>query len=208
MENQLSQGLVYRHIRADQCDIPIPAAIYRQLHNLPCRSHAFLIRGFRTVRLQVTLCGTLCDRSLEKFFPHDIQRRHMFRDDLHLNFHSRPAGTLVYFLCRRAGFLKGQQRRIHLITVQAHGYTGRNLDQVLDDGKILPGEVRESVYVKDMFFAKGSFFQMFQQPCHLVSGVPLTPAAQAVIALHQESQFFQLLRKAAFRFFRGTFQVL
>ena len=79
---------------------------------------------------------------------------------------------------------------------------------MLQNGQVLPGKIRESVYVKHMLLGEAPLLQVLQQPGHLVSGVPLAPAAQAVIAFHQQRQLLQLLGQAAFRFLRRLTQVL
>ena len=68
---------------------------------------------------------------------------------------------------------------------------------MLQNGHILPGKVRETVYVKDMLRPVIAVLQPLQKPGHLVSGVSLALGAQAVIGLHHGGKLFQLLGKAA-----------
>ena len=61
------------------------------------------------------------------------------------------------------------------------------------DGHVLPGQVREAVYVKGMIFRKVALLQLFQQPVHLVTGILAALGADCVIASQDQGQFFQLL---------------
>ena len=70
-------------------------------------------------------------------------------------------------------------------------------DQMADDRQMLPGEIREAVYVEGMVFGIIAVFQLLQQPGHLIPGIPLAPAAEGIVALHQQGQLLQLLGKAA-----------
>ena len=207
-KNQVNKGLINRHIRANQCDIPVTAAAFHQFHDLIRCGHAFLIGRFRAVGLKHALGCSILDRSLEKFLPDDIQRQRMLRDHFDLNIHTSAAGALIDLPGGVTRFFEGQHGRIHLVAVQAHRDTGRNFYKIFDDRQVLAGKVRETVYVKNMFFPKCALFQLFQQPGHLVSEIPLSPAAQAVIAFHQERKLLQLLGKAAFGFLRCPVQIL
>ena len=68
---------------------------------------------------------------------------------------------------------------------------------MLQNGHILPGKVRKSVNVKGIVFCKVAVFQLFQKPGHLISGIPLSPDAQRVVAFHNQGQLFQFLGEAS-----------
>ena len=61
---------------------------------------------------------------------------------------------------------------------------------------ILPGKVWKAVYVKGMFFRKGTIFQLLQKPGHLISRIPFSSGAHGVIALHDQGELFQFLGEA------------
>ena len=145
--------------------------------------------------------------TLEQLAPYLRQRGAFFCYLFDFHRHTCPVGKIHQFPGSLSGLLESQQMGIHTVTVQADGNTGGNLHQMGNNRHILPGKVREAVYVKDMLLAEAALLQLFQQPGHLVSGVPLAPATEGIIALHQHGQLLQLLGKAAVGFPGGGQQV-
>ena len=205
---QIYQRLVCRHICADQRNIPISAALGHPLTYLICCIQTGLVSRFRPAGLQAILCRPKGNRTLEQSLPNHLQGRWIWLNILDLYLHTSTIGTAIQFLGGISGFFKGQQSRVNLIAVQAHRYTGADPNQMFQNLQILASKIRKTVYVKNMLFPKSSLFQLFQQPGHLVSWVPLAPAAQAVVTFHQQRQFFQLLGQASGCFFRGSAQIL
>ena len=208
VKNQVRQRLVHGHIRTHQADIPVAAAPFHQGHHLPGSVQARLIGGLRLAGAQLPFCCSNGKRSLEQLLPDNRQGGGIGLHQFHLNFNASSGRAAVQLLGGLPRFFKGQQRRSNLVAVDTDRNTGRGLNQMLQNGQVLPGKIRKSVYVKHMLLGKAPLLQVFQQPGHLVSGVPLALAAQAVIAFHQQRQLLQLLGQAAFRFLRRLAQVL
>ena len=78
---------------------------------------------------------------------------------------------------------------------------------MLNNRQMLLRKIREAIHIEDMILRKITVFHLFQKPCHLVSGVPFSFHAEAVIYFHYHGQFFQLLRKTAFRFLGSMEQI-
>ena len=78
---------------------------------------------------------------------------------------------------------------------------------MLQNCHMLAGKIWEAIDVKHMLLAEGSVLQLLQQPVHLIPGVAFTPAAQAVVALHQKGKLLQLLRQGALRLGGGVLQI-
>ena len=68
---------------------------------------------------------------------------------------------------------------------------------MLQNCQMLPGKVRETVYVEGMPFSKAAFLQLFQQLSLLIPGISFSPTADGIVALQQQRQFLQFLGKAA-----------
>ena len=78
---------------------------------------------------------------------------------------------------------------------------------MLQNRHVLAGKVRKAIDVKHMLLAEGTVLQLLQQPVHLIPGIALAPAAQAVVALHQKGKLLQLLRQGALRLGGGVLQI-
>ena len=130
------------------------------------------------------------------------------RDHLHLNLHPQPLGHAGQLQGGLPRFFKGGLAGAHPVAVQAHGDLGRSGHEMLQNRQVLPGEIREAVDVECMLLGIVPLLQLFQQPGHLIPGVPLAPAAQGIIPLHQQGQLLQLLGQAALRLQGGMLQIL
>ena len=207
-EDHLRRTGVARHIRHHQGDVPVAAAPADQPPRLHCRRHGLLPDILRPVGAQHIPGRSNRKRALKQPLPGQGQRLLPALQAVHLHRDAPTLGNAKKLPGGLAGLLKGQQGRIHLITVQRHGNHGAGADQLLQDGQILPGEVRKAVYVKDMVLAIVAFLQLLQQPAHLIPGVPSALGAEAVIALHEQSQLLQLLGKASRGPGRSLLQVI
>ena len=74
---------------------------------------------------------------------------------------------------------------------------------MVDNGKVLSGKIRKTVYVEGMRISKAAVFQLLQQPGHLITGIPLAVGAKAIIGGKQQRKLLQLLRQGAFRLRRS-----
>ena len=207
-KHQIHQRLVLGHVGAHQGDIPVTAAAAHQGADPVCRPHHLGPGGIRPVNMQVLPRRASGDRPLKQPLAHDLHFILPGRDRLHLYRHMEPLGGPVKLRGRLPRFFKGQLVGSDAVAVQADGDAGAELDQVLQNRHVLPGKVREAVDVKYMLPGVVTVLQLLQQPGHLVPGVPLAPAAQAVVALHQQGKLLQLLGKAALGLGGGFFQVL
>ncbi len=102
---------------------------------------------------------------------------------------------------------KGRPVGIGRIAGQGHGQIPAR-HQFLQNGHVLPGEIREAHHIEGMVFRKIPVLQFFQQPIHLISGVLLAVGAEAVVGFQNQGQFLQLLGKIPFRLPGGVHQVL
>ena len=202
MENQFQKRLVHSLVRNHNGDIPIAAAALHQLRN-PLRGSKALYIGSLCVGYP-KIFGVM-NGTLKQSFLHRIQ---IPGNVLNLHFHPGPLGTAQKLPGSLSGFFKCQEMGAGRITVQAYGDAGRNPDEMFQNFQILPGKVRKTIYVKGVVFSEIPQFQLFQQPGHPISGVPLSPGTEAVVGRHQKGQFFQLLGQAPFRLFGSVFQVL
>ena len=196
-KNQAHQGLILPHVRADQGDIPVAAALGNQgTHPVGCLHH-LCPGGIRPADPQELGSAALLDRALEQLLPEDAQRVLPLGDLLHLHRNMQPLGSPVQLRGSLPRLLKGQLVGADAVAVQAHRNLRAELNQMLQNGHMLPGEIREAVNVKYVLPGKVPILQLLQQPGHLVPGVPLAPAAQAVVALHQQRELLQLLGQAS-----------
>ena len=185
-KNQAHQGLILPHVRADQGDIPVAAALGNQgTHPVGCLHHLCPGR-VRPADPQELGSAALLNRALEQLLPEDAQRVLPLGDLLHLHRNMQPLGSPVQLRGSLPRLLKGQLVGADAVAVQAHRNLRAELNQMLQNGHMLPGEIREAVNVKYVLPGEIPILQLLQQPGHLVPGVPLAPAAQAVVALHQQ----------------------
>ena len=200
VENQIHQRLIGRHVRTHQGDVPVAAALRNQTAHRLGRCQTLLPRGICVAGMHQALGHTGKDAALKQALTHRLHGRIFPRDRLRDHRHPGLFGHLDQLTGRLCRLFKGQQMGIRAVAGDAYGDTGGNLDQMLDDGQILPGKIRETVYVEGVIPAKAAHFQLFQQPGHLISGIPLAPAAQTVVGFHQQGKLLQLLGKASLRF--------
>ena len=196
-EDHLRRAGIACHIRHHQGDIPVPAALPDQTRRLQGRRHGLLPDILRPVGVQHILGSPGRNCPLEQPLPGQSQSIIRGSQAANLCPDAPALGDAVKLSGGLARLFKGQQRRIHLIAVQSNGDHGAGTDQVLQNSQILPGKVREAVYVKHMVFAVIAVLQPLQQPGHLVPGVSPALGAEAVVALHKQSQLLQLLGQAS-----------
>ena len=207
MEDQRQDPLVAR-IGGDDADVPVAASGAHQLHDLFSGDLALVENAVAAAREQAPLqLGTLLQISLEQPVPDIAQRVPPLRDrdDLHRQIHF-PAGQ-DQLLGGLARLFEGGMLRVDTVGGQAHGDPGGHPDQVAHDGHMLPGQVREAVYVKFVVFRKIALLQLLEEPVHLIPGVRLALGADAVVALQNQSQLLQLLGQRALRLLRRQAQV-
>ncbi len=199
MKHQIHKGLIGLHVRTHHRNIPIPGSAGRQLpHPVGCQQ-ALGVNTSTADNLQSFPGLALLNASLKQLFPYRAQSILPGGDHLHGNGNPRPLGGVVQSLCRFPGLFKGQQLGIYLVAVQADGDILCILHQKFQNCQVLSCKIRKSVYVKHMLLSERSFLQLLQEPGHLVSGIPLSPGAQAVVALHEQCQLLQLLGKRPLR---------
>ena len=161
------------------------------------RRHDLSPGGIGLGGLQKAPGAAIPNGSLIEPGPKDRQIVLALWDRLNLNAYPQPLGHPVKLGGRLPRLFEGQQAGADAVAVQAHRHLGGGGDEVLQNGQVLPGKVREAVDVEYMVLGVGALFQLLQQPGHLIPGVPLAPAAQGIVALHQQGQLLQLLGKAA-----------
>ncbi|MBQ4606776.1 MAG: hypothetical protein IJB15_08710, partial [Clostridia bacterium] len=66
---------------------------------------------------------------------------------------------------------------------------------MFDHSHILPGKIRKSIYVENMLLSERSFFQLLQQPGHLISGILFSPADLKQASLETEGSLAQKLEE-------------
>ena len=208
LENQSSQPPVGPHIRHHQGDIPAPASTTDQFRRLLRRRHGLLPRVSSLIDTQPLRRDVFRQTSLEQFLTNGRQRIRLLGQTLNVYLYSPPVGDLQELLGRLPGLFKGKQFRSRLIAVERHGNGRAEAHQVLQNGQILPGEVRKALYVEYMVLRVIAVLQLLQEPGHPVSGVPLALGAEAVVALHQKAKLLQLLGKGSLALFRGPLQIL
>ena len=162
MKHQAAQRLVNGHIGADDADIPIAAAAAHQRHDLFRREQHFLIFRANCHRADIFLCNTLGDRALVQLLPHLLQRGRLRGNQPDLHFHPRPLGTADDLLSGIACLFKGHGGRCHPVAVKTHRHRRRILDQMLQNGKVLPGKVRKAVDIEHMLLGKVAILQLPQ----------------------------------------------
>ena len=96
-------------------------------------------------------------------------------------------------------FFKSQQSGANAVTVHAHRNLRAIADQVLQNGHMLPGKVREPVYVEYMVSCKAAFFQLFQKLRLPIPGIPFAPGTNTVVAFQKQGKFLQLLGQTTLR---------
>lgn len=117
------------------------------------------------------------------------------------------SGAAHQFFGSVGRLFKGRPVGIGRIAGQGHGQIPAR-HQLLQNGHVLPGEIREAHHIKSVRFRKIPVRQFFQQPIHLISGVLLAVGAKAVVGFQNQGQFLQLLGKIPFRLPGGVHQVL
>ena len=205
---QIHQRLVGGQICADHRNIPVAAALFHQLPDPLGGIHTLLPGRLRLYRVQDIRKLAGSDSTLKQAFPHRIQKQLIGGNHFHLDLHPGAACQPVKLSGGVPRLFKGQQAGFQAVAVHADGDLRGCLHEVVENCQILPGKIRETVYVKYVFLGKGAVLQLLQQPGHLVPGVPLAPPAQAVVAVHQQRQLLQLLGKTSLRLPGGIHQVL
>ena len=150
----------------------------------------------------------MTDTALKQPFPHRIQRHFIGLNDFDLDVRPRPVCQPVQLSRGIPRLFEGQQAGFQAVAVHADGDLRSSLHQIVKDRQILPGKVRKAVYVEHVLLSIASILQLFQQPGHLVTGVPFSPLAQTVVSIHQQGKLLQLLGKASLRLAGSVHQIL
>ena len=204
---QIHQRLIHRHIGANHRNVPTAAPGGEKITNSLRRAHAFQVRRFRLEHIQTPLRRAPADYALKNPLPHGGKGQALFGNGFDLHFHPGATGAAKQLGRRIPRLFKGQKVGILPVAVQAHRHVGGRLNEMLQNRQMLPGKVREAVYVKNVLLCKISLLHLFQEPRHLIPRVALAPAAQGVVALHQKRQLLQLLCQTAFCFPGGAAQI-
>ena len=208
MEHQGQDALV-AGVGGDDANVPVAAPGAHQGHDL-LRCDLALIEDTVTAAGEEPVFQFLpgLDISLEKLLPQMAQVITALFDGDDLDGDIQLLADQHQLLGGLARFFEGGMLRIDAVRRQADRHHGRRSNEMPDDGRVLAGQIRESVYVKMMIFRKIAAFQLLQQPVHLVTGIRLTGGADGLVALQDQGKLLQLLGQGTVGLFRCQAEIL
>ena len=151
---QIHQGLIHRHIGADHRNIPAAAPGGEKKANPLRRAHTLEVRRFRPEHVQAPLRRPPADHALKQPLPQGRKGQALSGNGFDLHLHPGAAGAAKQLRRRIPRLFKGQKMGALPVAVQAHRHVGGRLNEMLQNGKMLPGEIREAVYVEYMLLCK------------------------------------------------------
>ena len=208
-KDHTQSALVCAHIAADDADVPVTAAAAHQFQHPVCRRLSLRLDGIGVARRytpgEVFLSGQL---ALKQAVAKVQQRVRAAIQRLNVNFHAGMLGAAKQLRRRIGGFLKSEGIGVQAVTGKTHRHHRAFLNQMLQNRQMLPGEIRETIYVENAPGSKIILLQLIQAPGHLIPGIPEPLGAEGIVALQDQGEFFQLLRQRPFRAQGCFFQIL
>ena len=151
---QIHQWLIHRHIGADHRNVPAAAPGGEKSPDSLRRAHAFEVRRFRPEYVQTSLRRAPADRALKQPLPHRGKGQALSGNGFDLHVHPGAAGAAKQLGRRVSRLFKGQKVGVLPVAVQAHRHVRGCLNEMLQNRQMLPGKIREAVYVKYMLLCK------------------------------------------------------